>query len=199
MTENSGTPDQTPEGVPAAENPGTEFNPQSAYPAEQPPAYGQPPYPQPPYGQPQYGQPQYGQPQYGQPQYGQPQYGQPQYGQPQYGYPQQPGYLQPFTSYAVPNHTKATTALVLGLISLVGGFMCLVPVLVSPFAWVTGHKARKEIRAANGQLGGEGMATAGMVLGIIGTVLLALVVIGIVILVIVAINDPSAFDDSSTV
>jgi len=192
MTENSGTPDQTPEGVPAAESPGTEFNPQSGYPAEQPP--------QPQYGQPQYEQPQYGQPPYGQPQYGQPQYGQPQYGQQQqYGYPQQPGYHQPFTSYAAPNHTKATTALVLGLISLVGGFMCVVPVLVSPFAWVTGHKARREIREANGQLGGEGMATAGMVLGIIGTVLLALVIIGIVIIVIVAINDPSAFDDSGTV
>ena len=157
--------------------PGTEFNPQSGFPvadgsqSEQPPVAPPPP----PYGQPQYGQPQYGPPQYGQPQYG-----------------------QPFTSYAVPNHQKATTALVLGLVSLVGGFMCAVPLLVSPFAWVTGYKARKEIKAANGQLGGDGMATAGMVLGIIGCVLLALLLILVLILVVVAINDPSTFDDTNS-
>ena len=221
MTENSGNPDPTPESTggettpepgyweqqaaatpPPAEPTGPELNPQSGYPAEpaypgseaQPPQWGQP------QGQPLYGQPQ-DQPQYGQPQYGQPQY--PQQPYPQQGYPQQPGYPaqqyhQPFTSYAAPNHPKATTALVLGLISLVGGFMCVLPVLVSPFAWVTGSKARKEIRQSNGQLGGDGMATAGMVLGIIGTVLLALLVILLVIVVIVLINDPSAFDDNGS-
>lgn len=188
MSESSGTPDQAPDGVPSAETPGVQFNPQSAYPTGQ----GQPPT----YEQPAYGQPAPGQPQYGQPQYGQPQYGQPY--PPQPGYPQQP-YHQPFTAYAVPDHPKATTALVLGLVGLIGGMMCGVPLLVSPFAWVTGVKARREIRQAGGQLGGEGSATAGMVLGIIGSVLLALGVIALVVLVLLAIGDPSIFDDGSTV
>ena len=85
------------------------------------------------------------------------------------------------------------------ILGVVGGFMCILPVLVSPFAWFTGMKARREIRASNGQLAGDGMATAGMVLGIIGTVLLALVLIGIVVLVIVVANDPTVFDEGSTV
>lgn len=140
-----------------------------------------------------------------------PQTGFPVTGQePQQPYPQQPyspqpyppqaypQYGQPF-SYVPPNLPRATTALVLGLVGLVGGLMCLLPVLVSPFAWVTGVKARREIRQSNGQFGGDGMATAGMVLGIIGTVLLALAVIALVIIVLVAVNDPGAFDESGTV
>lgn len=187
MTENNGgTPEENPE-------PGYWEQQAAANPPEE-----QPPAAPPPFGQPAYGQPQYGQPPYGQPQ---PQYGQPY---PQQPYPPQPGYTspaynQPYSSYSAPDHPKATTALVLGLIGLVGGFMCLLPVLVSPFAWFTGMKARREIRASNGQLGGDGMATAGMVLGIIGTVLLALILIGIVVFVIVVANDPTVFDDGSTV
>ena len=185
MSDSSGTPEQTPDGP--------EFNPQTGYPVgQEPPGYGQ--QPPPPYGQP-YPQQPYGQQPYGQQPY-------PQQPYPQQPYPPQPGYPQyhqPFTGYAAPNHPKATTALVLGLISVVGGFMCVLPVLASPFAWVTGVKARREIRESNGQLAGDGMATAGMVLGIIGTVLLGVILIGIVVLVIVAVNDPTAFDDSGNV
>lgn len=138
-------------------------------------------------------------PVYSQWSYGQPtdpnQPGQNPYGQPPYPPPP----YQPYTQYASQDHPKATTALVLGLVGVVGGMMCGLPLLVSPFAWATGVKARREIRQANGQLGGDGSATAGMVLGIIGSVLLALALIVIVVLVILAVNDPSAFDDSSNV
>jgi len=188
MSESSGPP------------PGPEFNPQTGFPVPGPDEQSSAPQPPPPYGQPAYGQPYPPPPAYPQQPY--PQEGYPQQqgypGQP--GYPAQPGYAyQPYAAYTAPNHPKATTALVLGLVSLVGGLMCIVPVLVSPFAWVTGVKARKEIRQSNGQMSGDGMATAGMVLGIIGTVVLALILIGIVVFVIVAINDPSSFDDSGTV
>jgi hypothetical protein len=133
--------------------------------------------PQDPYGQqsgaPQYGQPQYGQPSYGQPQYD-PQYGQPQYGQ-QYGgqtpYGQPPGY--PPVGYA-PDHPKATTALVLGILGVV---LCS---LAAPFAWRIGKQTVREIDDSHGQLGGRGAAQAGYVLGIIGTVLLGLYVLVIV-------------------
>jgi len=79
------------------------------------------------------------------------------------------------SSYAlVPDHPSATTALVLGLIGLIGGIMCALPLLFAPFAWVTGSKVVREVDASNGQLGGRGNGQAGMILGIIGTALLVL-------------------------
>lgn len=102
---------------------------------------------------------------------------------------QQPGW-QPRQT-----HGSATLSLVLGLIGLVGGFACYVPFFVAPFAWWTGAKARREIDRSQGRLDGRGMAVAGMVLGIIGTVLLVLALSVVVILIVVAINDPSFFDD----
>ncbi len=95
--------------------------------------------------------------------------------------PPAPGYYPP----AVPTHPKATLALVLGLVAVVGGLAaCGLPLLVSPFAWVTGHRVLNEIRASRGQLGGEASAQAGMVLGIIGTVLLVLWLIVVALMVI---------------
>ncbi len=117
-------------------------------------SYGQPvPYP-PGYGPPPgYGQaPGYGPP----PGYGQP----PAYG-PGQGYP--PGY-----GYAAPDHPKATTSLVLGILGVV---LCQV---ISPFAWVTGKRTLAEIDASQGRWAGRGQAQAGYVLGIVGTVLLGL-------------------------
>jgi hypothetical protein len=74
---------------------------------------------------------------------------------------------------------------VLGLVSVVGGLsVCGIPLLVSPFAWVTGHRVLNEIRASRGHLSGEASAQAGMVLGIIGTVLLVIWLIAIALLVI---------------
>jgi hypothetical protein len=166
---------------------GPQFNPQSGYPVGQEPP-GQQPYGQQPYGQNPYGQPSYGQPAYGQPPYGQPQAS---------GYPG-PQYGQPF-GYSVPDHPRATTALVLGLVSLVGGLMCGIPLLAAPFAWVVGLRAKREIEQANGQLGGQGSAQAGMVLGIIGTVLLVLALIGLVVLIALVVAGTTTASDYGTV
>ena len=123
-----------------------------------PPVYGQAP-PAPGYGQapppPGYGQapppPGYGQappP--------------PGYGQapppPGYGYPQQ----QPSSS------GKAVWGLVLGIISIV---FCYLGMLIGPAAIIVSVLARKDIDAQPpGAVSGRGMATAGLVTGIIGTV-----------------------------
>jgi hypothetical protein len=96
------------------------------------------------------------------------------------GYPPYPGHLP-----APPNHPRATLALALGITGLAGGlFFCGVPLVVSPFAWVIGHRALRDIRAAAGRLGGESSAQAGMVMGIVGTVLLFVFVTVVVLLVI---------------
>ncbi len=104
----------------------------------------------------------------GQPQYGQPPYGQPPYGQPPVGY--------------APDHPKATTALVLGILGIV---ICGI---IAPFAWRIGKQTLVEIDGSNGQLGGRGSAQAGYVLGIIGTILLGLgllVAVGLIALGII--------------
>lgn len=121
-----------------------------------------------------------GQPYGGQPYGGQPYTGQPYTGYPPAGYPPPPGYFP-----APPNHPRATLALALGITGLAGGlFFCGVPLLVSPFAWVVGHRALRDIRAAAGRLGGESSAQAGMVMGIVGTVLLFVFVIVVALVVI---------------
>jgi len=108
----------------------------------------------------------------GQPYPGQPYPPQP-YGYPPQGYGYPPGYAyQP----APATSQKAVWALVLGIISLlgcfcfyIGGFALGIP------AVVLGLMARKEIRASQGYQTGGGMATAGLVTGIVGIVLNVLV------------------------
>jgi hypothetical protein len=101
----------------------------------------------------------------------------------------------PYPVYVLPDHPKATSSLVVGLIAVAGMFVCALPILASPVAWVLGAQARREIRNAPQQWGGEGKATAGMVLGIIGTVLLVLGLIALaVVIVLIAVSDSSTFE-----
>lgn len=86
----------------------------------------------------------------------------------------------PAYTAVAPDHPRATVALILGILGIVA---CSV---VAPFALVIGRRSVKEIDASGGRLGGRGMAQAGFILGVIGTVILALSLIGVVVLVIVA-------------
>lgn len=63
---------------------------------------------------------------------------------------------------------RATTSLVLGIVSIV----CCA--LVGPVAWYMGQQELNNIKSGAGAQSDKGLATAGMVLGIIGTVLLIL-------------------------
>ncbi len=98
-----------------------------------------------------------------------------------YGPPQPPdGYSYPQFQPPAPKHPSSTTALVLGIISLAGILTCGgVTLVLSPFAWVIGGRAVKEIDAAPpGTYSGRDHASAGRIMGIVGTVLLILGVIG---------------------
>lgn len=72
-------------------------------------------------------------------------------------------YIQPQPSFAPlnpPNSTAAIISLVFGILSwvvlfFIGGIVAI----------IAGHMARNEIRNAGGQIGGSGMATAGLILG----------------------------------
>ncbi|MEV6770562.1 DUF4190 domain-containing protein [Nocardia sp. NPDC051030] len=81
---------------------------------------------------------------------------------PPYGYPGYPVYGNP----PPPEHPQATTIMVLGILSLV---LCQ---LLGPVAWIMGSKARKEIDASGGMLGGRSNVTVGYVCGIVGTCIL---------------------------
>lgn len=110
------------------------------------------------------------------------------------GYPPPPGYGYP--QYAVPQkHSKATTAMVLGIVSVAGGLLCYLPLLLAPFAWFTGTKAVRDIDESRGALGGRGEANAGKVLGIIGTVILALGLALIVLFVVLSLTVDNFWDD----
>lgn len=67
---------------------------------------------------------------------------------------------------------KATAALVLGICSIV-----ICGIIFGPLAIIFGNQAKAEIDGSGGRLGGRGMAQAGFVLGIIGTVLAVLWII----------------------
>ena len=74
-----------------------------------------------------------------------------------------------------PNSTTAVVSLVFGILSWV-----MLPVIGPIVAVAAGHMARAEIRRSNGQVGGGGMATAGLVLGYLQIALFALAICAIV-------------------
>lgn len=110
------------------------------------------------------------------------------------GYPPPPGYAYP-QYVAQPKHTKSTTAMVLGIVSVAGGLMCWLPLLLSPYAWFVGSKAVRDIDESRGALGGRGEATAGKVLGIVGTVLLALGLALVILFVVLSLTIDNFWDD----
>lgn len=118
--------------------------------------HNQPPYNQSPYNPPPYNQPPYSQPPY------QPQ---PPYSQPPYQYPQQPG----------PSKGAAVASMILGIVSLLffwSYYFAVVPMVLGIIAIVLGAKAQKEMPLGSD---GRGMATAGLIMGIIGAGLSAVV------------------------
>lgn len=118
-----------------------------------------------------------------------PQYGeQPQWVQDQYAQQgQQPMYGGAYGFPTPPSHPQATTSMVLGLIGLIGGIFCLLPLIASPFAWFQGRRVIAEIDASGGQLGGRGNAQVGQITGIIGTIFLILVIVGIGLFIMLAV------------
>jgi hypothetical protein len=110
---------------------------------------------------------------------------------PGYGYPGYPGAV-------LPDHPSSTTAMVLGLISLIGVVFCGgVTLVLAPFAWVTGSRTVRAIDAEPGRYGGREKAQAGKIMGIIGTVLLVLGVIALIgVIGLIAVVGNSSSDPS---
>ena len=59
-----------------------------------------------------------------------------------------------------PTSSLSITSMVMGVLGWV-----LIPVVGGIIAVITGHMAKKEIKQSSGLLGGDGIATAGLILG----------------------------------
>ena len=66
----------------------------------------------------------------------------------------------PLNETPAPTSSLSLTSMIMGIVGWV-----LLPIVGGIIAVITGHMAKKEIRESNGLLGGDGMATAGLVLG----------------------------------
>ena len=78
---------------------------------------------------------------------------------------------------ALPKSNLALASLILGILGWTA-----IPFLGSLGAIVTGHMAKKEIKNSPGTLGGDGMATAGLVLGYINAALFVCTCLTVLIL-----------------
>lgn len=74
----------------------------------------------------------------------------------------------PMPSMPTPSRTSAlaTASLVMGILA-----WCLLPIIGAIVAIVTGHMAKSEIRNSMGMLSGDGLATAGLIMGYMQLVL----------------------------
>src|SRR6476659_9229416 len=78
-----------------------------------------------------------------------------------------------------PNSSKATTSLVLGIVSLVAcGLLLGIP------AMIVSRQAKREIAESRGALRGEGLATAGFGTGLLGTIWSVLGAVVLVLLIV---------------
>lgn len=69
---------------------------------------------------------------------------------------------------------RATTALVLGILGVVCCQLC------APFAWYIGNQEVKSVKAGTSPATNQGFAMAGMILGIIGTLILLFTLLWVV-------------------
>jgi hypothetical protein len=64
------------------------------------------------------------------------------------------------TKTPAPTSSLSLTSVIMGVVG-----WTLLPIVGAIIAVITGHMAKKEIRESDGLLGGDGLATAGLVLG----------------------------------
>ncbi len=108
------------------------------------------------------------------------------------GPPPPGGWGAPGYGWEPPAHPQATTALVLGIVSLV---LCQ---LLGPVAWVVGGRAVKEIDASGGVIGGRSNAQTGRILGMVATGLMALGLLAVIGVLAVGTIASTSFNRSCT-
>jgi len=86
---------------------------------------------------------------------------------------------------AQPTSTLAIVSLISGIVSWV-----FIPFIAAVAAVITGHMAKNEIKKSNGMIGGNGLATAGLVLGYIQIGLGVCVCLAVVVMLALGMTIP---------
>lgn len=81
--------------------------------------------------------------------------------------------MSDFTPHPLVPTTRNSTMAIISLIAGIAGFIQILPVIGPIVAIITGHIAKKEIKNSGGMITGNGMATAGLILGYVVLGLLA--------------------------
>ncbi|HEV7786869.1 MAG TPA: DUF4190 domain-containing protein [Thermoanaerobaculia bacterium] len=82
----------------------------------------------------------------------------------------------PPSQYLAPQQSPSTNAIVSLVLGILGVICCG---LMAPIAWYIGSQELKAIQAGSSPAAGDGLARAGMILGIVGTILFGLSLIWI--------------------
>ena len=99
------------------------------------------------------------------------------------GYPA-PGYQASAGSTGPTGPTTSSNAVLSLVMGILSFFVC--PVILAIIAIVYGNKAKDEIAASNGAIGGSGLATAGRILGWVNLILGLLTIVFVVVFAIAA-------------
>lgn len=78
--------------------------------------------------------------------------------------------MSDYPSYPSPTPVSTSQTNTLAIVSLIAsilGFLPIIPFIGSVVGVITGHMAKKQIRESMGAQTGEGMATAGLIIGYI--------------------------------
>lgn len=84
-----------------------------------------------------------------------------------------------------PNSNLALASLILGILG-----WTIIPTIGSIAAIVTGHMAKNEIKSSMGELGGDGMATIGLVLGYANIAIAVCVCLGVFAMLALGLTIP---------
>jgi hypothetical protein len=103
------------------------------------------------------------------------------------GVPSQ-GWGQPDPWAPAKNDGMAVGSLVTGIFALLCGLAGILGIVLGPTAVTLGILARRRVARSNGAVKGEGLATAAIVMGVIGTLIS-------IVYIIVLIRNPSLVDD----
>jgi len=82
--------------------------------------------------------------------------------------------------------SRATTALVTGVVGLAGGLLTGVLILLSPVAWLVGQQELTAIDGGRRDPANRSRANAGRIMGIVGTALLVLALLILVAALVIA-------------
>ncbi|MDH3705083.1 MAG: DUF4190 domain-containing protein [Acidimicrobiia bacterium] len=98
----------------------------------------------------------------------------------------------PPTATGYRERSRATTALVTGIVGLAAGLMTGVLILLCPVAWLVGQQELTAIDDGRRDPANRSRANAGRIMGIVGTALLVLSLLIVVVVLAVTVSDQAS-------